>query len=265
MKELSYRSPNDLIQRRTNLMILDFDVLRFHSFDFFRYLLLDKSYFMQIDPMFLPMLRNHLPIAEQVDFYRSTCSNINPFDNFRHTAGSVKFNEIDQYINAMLKNPNAKSVMTQLSVSLYTSLCSSMMTTHVIRYRSDTTKPTCISDAKNIIIANVDEMFRPKDIAEYIVSNRINALMISSIDLAILVSAELLRLQYREPMTIMVCNYRYNYISINVQKESMLVLNHPQEITSLIDNYQYEFCTIDPFTGITYNKRILQNSEKKGT
>lgn len=264
-KRFAFQSPNDLITRKTKLMILDFDVTRYHSFDLFRYLLLDRDFFMHLDPIMLPLIQGCKPIAEQVDYYRSTCTNLNPFDNFTHTKGTVTAAQLDQQMNSMFANKAAKITETQLNVSLYPLLCSDKVSAVYVKYRNDPHKADCV-DYTNVKTEQVDEMFCPPKIAKYIIQSGINALMISSIDLAILIAKELIARDYHEPMTIMVCNYRYNYINVTLAmagNEVIQVMNHPAEITILTERYQYEFCAIDPFTGLTTCKRLLDGNPDK--
>lgn len=261
-KTFAFQNPNDLIKRRTNLLILDYDVTRYHSFDLFRYLLLDRDYFMHLHPIMLPFVQGCKPIAEWVDYYRSTCSNLNPFDNFTHMKGKVSASELDRQLNQFFSDKAAKITETQLNVSLYPLLCSDKVSTIYIKYRNDPHTADCIGYT-NVKTEVVDEMFCPQKIAKYIMQNNVNALLLSSIDLAVLIAKELISHEYLEPMTIMVCNYRYNYIEVTLTmagNEVIRVMNHPAEITIFTERYQYEFCAIDPYTGLTACKRLLDES-----
>ena len=250
--------PNDLIQRQSRILILDYDVTRFHSFDLFRYLLLNKSFFMQVDPIYLDgMIRGHKPIAEQVDFYRSTCSSLNPFDNFTKYKGSVKPAQLDSYMNAMFQNKNSVMTETELGNSLYTLLCANGIQAFWVHYRNDLHKAGFM-DATHISDDVVDEMFKPDEISDYIIRHAINSMIIGSVELAVIVSYRLIYKKYTTPMTIMICSYNYNYTSFELKGQSFKVLKHGEDILGLQNKYQYEFGTIDPYTGISRNKRLLE-------
>ena len=251
-----YSDPSELIKRKTKLLILDYDVSRFHSFDLFRYLMLDHSYFIGVDPKYLEMVSNHKPIAEQVDFYRSTCSSINPFDYFIHTADKIHTSELDRQMNLMFQNPRAAITGTDLSQTLYQVICSSTLDVHWIHYQNDPYVPE-FSIGTSIIIGTVNEMFKPREIASYIAKNGINSLIVSSIEFAILIIGELLHREYYNPMTILVCKYNYNYQEFDFKGAPMKALKCSNQIFGLQNKLQYEFGVLDTYTSISQNKRIL--------
>lgn len=253
---LPVADPNQLIQRQSRILILDYDVTRFHSFDLFRYLCLDKSFFMKMDPVYVEMFRGHKPIAEQVDFYRSTCSSLNPFDNFPVYKDQVQPNQLDQYMNSMFKNERAAIMETDLSTALYTVLCSTSVTGFWVHYQNDPHKAG-FADAVGLQSDVVDEMFRPKEIAKYIIKNAINSLIVSSVEFAILISSALIKEEYHTPMTLMICNYNYNYEPFEYKGNQFKQIKHVQTLLNLEDGYQYEIGMIDPFTGLTRNRLLV--------
>lgn len=261
--QFAYTAPNDLITRKTKLMILDFNVMRYHSFDLFRYLLLDHEYFIHIDPSMVPMVKDQLPIAELIDFYRNNSLTLNPFDQFTHTADRISAVELDYHTRRMCADSKAIITETQLGYNLYPVICANSVDTTYVHYRDDPFTPEFVNYS-NVKVIGVDQIFHPPGIAKYIMENTINAIMIGSVDLAILIAKELIVNQYHEPITIMVCNYRYNFQDQPIpmlDNKTIRVMNHSAEIVYLTDRYQYEFCAIDPYTGLSYAKQLLSEDE----
>ena len=69
---------------KTKLLILDYDVTRYHSFDFFRKLLLDRDMFIHLKPEFLPFVRMSDSLDQLWWLIRNNRM-INVDDNFTNT------------------------------------------------------------------------------------------------------------------------------------------------------------------------------------
>ena len=263
---LIIKDPNELIQRQSRLLIIDFDVTRYHSYDLFRYLLLDRHFFDDMDDQWLTMLSTIHDGMEQLDYYRSNCSNINPFENFKSYQNSgMTITELDQYINAMLSNPNAKAIDTELSKNLYTVFYRPGISMAWMHYKNDKHKPDFADGNIKFEDVPVDNIFDPDPIVEYIITNQINALLLSSVDYATILSVKLIGRNYKSPMTLMICNYRYNFIEFDFHGHPMRIIKHADILSQLEAGFQYEIGTIDPYSNLTKNRIALQSEQKGGT
>lgn len=93
-----------------------------------------------------------------------------------------------------------------------------------------------------------------KELSKIIVNLGLNAVMLSSVDLAVLISYCIHQdLNYKQPVSFIVANYRYNY--------SDKTMRQLQSMNMLELLYKDEFGIFDPFTGIAYRNRLQKLEE----
>lgn len=260
MNNLAVTDPNELIQRQTRLMIIDYDITRFHSFDVFRYLLLDRSFFMQLDPLYLGIISDHRDVVEQVYLYKSICSSMSPFDCFKHTKGMIHIDKLDQYIVPAIDNDIAHVTVTDLSDMLAPALYN--ITVEVVRicYEKDPFVPE-ISELKNMRNIKVDRIFDLDFITNTIISNNINSILLSSVEFAIAIATRIIQLGYDTPLTFILCNYNYNMTEIEYHGHKIKDLKFLVELAALEQVKQYEFGVIDPFSSIQHCIDLFEPTE----
>ena len=270
---MKYTDPNELISRTARILIVDYDVLRYHSFDMFRWLIRDPNYFIRVrDKNFLKSFasvgRN---VMDQVALYRSTCPSISPFEMLEHVP-ETDHDRLMKFLDRMLKDPKAKTTHTDMSIQLGSILNNAQITLHIRRHSSDNTDHILLNTPARtpIQISRSDRLLEPHEIVSYIRTNGINMVICSSIELITTIGILLIEQGYHEPMTMMFGSYYYNYMDIDIPKESRTVMTHLNKIpvlktfsicNELESQYQYEFGIFDSFTGITDTKRLFRRQE----
>lgn len=251
--------PNLLAQQVTRLLIVDYDVCRYHSFDLFRYSLLNWDMFQSLRPEYLNMLRLYREIADQVDCYRSTCVSINPFDNFDidHPEGH-RF--LEQKLCEMFKDEQSKVTPTDVGSRFDIVFNAQKMVGFLMRYKDDPYQSEF--ELSNLVtVFNEQSVLDPNRVAELIITNNINAVMISSVDMAILVAGRLVNSGYKSPMTFILGTYHYNYEPVLSGEVTMATMKHAREMYILETELRYEFGVFDPYSGLSYRNKITQNEE----
>lgn len=270
---MKYTDPNELISRTARILIVDYDVLRYHSFDMFRWLIRDPNYFIRVkDKDFLKSFasvgRN---VMDQVDLYRSTCPSISPFEMLEHVPITDQ-ERLMKFLDRMFTDPKAKTTHTDMSVQLGSILNNAQIALHVRRHTHDTTEHILLNTPARtpIQISHSDNLLDPHEIVSYIKDNGINMLICSSIEMITAIGVLLIEQGYTEPMTMMFGSYFYNYTNVDVPDESRTVMKHLNKIpilktftvcNELESQYQYEFGIFDPFTGITDTKKLFRRQE----
>ena len=237
------------ITENTKLLIINYDTMRYHSFDLFRYLLLNRDLFVRIKPEYKLFLKD-LEFEYQLNFYRHTMKDLNPLCNFDYIQYPNTELYFEQKLNDMFNNKRVKITPTNLSSQLGISFQRKDINGYLLQYKNDPYFP----EFKNLIkIINSDHVLNMTDAANVILSNNINAVIISSIKLAIELSLILIQNNYIRPMSFIIANYQYNYENNKLQDINIL--------NNLEYTYKYEFGLFDPFSGLTYKEKLRREIE----
>ena len=242
-----------LMMRQSKLLVMDYDVTRYHSFDLFRLLLLDKSMFMKIDPNLLPFVKER-DAGKQVFFYSRNAKSLSPYDNFTHTKDLVNLEKYEERLQTLFTDEQAMITRTDVSDQFDAVFQRSDITGYLLRYKKDPHKPTFIDKVKTY---EVDRMLDLRMAAAIIIKENINAVMLSSVDLAVLLSERLVEFEYMTPVTFIIGLYFYNFNPITN------MLKHVAELTTFEHKLNYEFGVFDPFSSLTYRFRMEKLLEEE--
>ena len=233
------------MMQMTRLLILDYDVTRYHSFDLFRYLLTDREMFFQCDQHLLEIAKRQ-GLAEQIIFYMRHCSNINPYDNFKGYKNTMKIDGLESKLNQLLSEDKLKTTQTNVAQQLRVIFDRPGITGYMLKYTED--KSTTDFDDKV-------KIYRSKNILDLrmalaiIQKHGINAIMVSSVDVAILVAEHLIKLDITYPITFIIGTYYYNY------NPDTGIMNKIDLMNVLEFKYKHEFGLFDPYSGINFTRK----------
>ena len=233
------------MMQATKLLILDYDVTRYHSFDLFRYLLLDEEMFKKCYAKYLPLIQSK-DIGEQILFYMRNCPNMSPFDNFKHLKNTVHIQELEDRMNEAFGDERMLSTPTDLSSRLGIIFSRSNITGYRLKYAKDPFDPEFNDQVKTFTSDHVLDL---RMAVEIVKKFGINAVMVSSIDTAVLLGAILVRQGYTSPISFIVGSYFYNY------DEQTGQLNQYRAMNVLEYSYKYEFGVFDPYTGLNTQRK----------
>ena len=223
----------------SRILIIDYDVTRFHSFDIFRYLLLDREFFRACDPTFLPLIKESNPLV-QLQFYIKHVSSINPFENFTHLK-DMKLVDMENRFKELLPSEAMVRTHTDIYHRLGLIFDRDGITGYLLRYPFDKTEIPWINKVK---VFTSEHMLDLRMAAAIIDKFRINTVFISSIEAAILLCAKLDTMEYDSPISFIVGSYGYNF------DPEIRAFKHLREMNAFEYTKKHEFGIFSPFSGL---------------
>ena len=226
----------------TKLLILDYDVTRYHSFDLFRFLLLDHDNFMHCNPSFIPMIKEEDPY-KQIKLYMKNATSLNPYGNFVGLYEDMKIVDMENSINQIITNELVHFTYTDLYHNFGVIFERHDVKGYVLRYKND---PHTTMWDDRVKVYKTDHMFDLAMAVAIIKKHRINTIIISSIDAAILLCGMLEKEEYTNSITFIIGNYLYNYLTDDNQPFS--IMKHMDYMRWYEQHRKYEFGLFDPFS-----------------
>lgn len=242
------------MMQASRILIIDFDVTRFHSFDLLRYKLMDKSWFQRCDIELVKYLAEHNDITEQVLYYKGTCSSPNSLLNFRGINPNMPTDEFELIMNEALNDQTGlmHTSPTDLSCSLDAIFQRNDIKGYWLHYKAD---DHFVSFKDSVKEFTSDRILDGAMALHIIEQFNVNCIVVSSIDMAIMIGTELYTHGFRQPITIVFGKYRYNF-------DEHGVVNHLEYVNALEYSMKYEFGTFEPYTRLLQvMKEIKRNDE----
>lgn len=237
------------MMKTTKLLVLDYDVTRYHSFDVFRFMLLEKENFMKCKKELYPMLEPGQVFWDKVLFYMEHCPNFNPFDNFEG-ANQLSIHELDDLMNTMLASDRVAVTRTDLDEQFRVVFDKPTVDGFLLQYENDVA-PSFTDTVKRYTSKKILDL---RMVMEIIQKENINAIMLSSVDLAVIIAERLLAMKDDRNISFIIANYWYNY-----DPETKL-MRHIQEMNILEYYRKHEFGIFDPFSSLHYKRKIEQEN-----
>lgn len=248
------------MMKATRLLIIDYDVMRYHSFDLLRYTLFTrKDLFGSLKKEYQKLIIPHQEVAEQVQFMRKNVEELNIFDMFNVDAGVHTSAECAEKFREMFTDKIAKITPTDISNRFNIVFNNSNITGYLLRYTGDPNIPTCYHMLTVYESPNVLDL---STAVKIITKHQINAVMIGPVVSAIELVARLADAGYKQPITVITGNYAYNYRSLEGD-EGWKVPFYSREMTYFSLKYRHEFGFFDPFTGLTYREKVIRQEEEQ--
>lgn len=235
--------------QKTKLLILDYDVTRYHSFDLFRYLLLDREMFMCLKPEFLPFVRLSSGLDQLWWFIRNN-RNINVYDNFSHTDHAVGLTEYEARLAEYNSDEKMYTTLTDVGKQFYVICDKKDISIYWLRYSHEDYHITGDDRIKIYHTKNVMDL---RMATALIIKEEINCVMVAYSELMILLIRSLIDNGYTKPISFILANYAYNY------DPNIGILRNIPLMNKLEYNYKYEFGLFDPFSGLHEERRSKPN------
>ena len=235
------------MMQATRLLILDYDVTRYHSFDLFRHLLREEEMFMHCDPVILNLIHKK-PIGEQILQYVKHNPNINPYDNFSSTKDQVKITEFENRLTRQMSE--LLVTPTDIGERLGMVFNRPNITGYTLRYKSDPYIPADDNLVKTYTSDHILDLRMALAIIEH---HSINAVMLSSVDLALFLSQKLISAGMISPMSFMIADYFYNH-----DPDTKLLRNVPY-LYQYEQLYKFEYGVYDPYTGLNMQRKEVSS------
>lgn len=235
----------------TNLLIVDYNVLRYHSFDWIRYKMMDLAYFDGLSPSY-SFLKTETNLANMIHMAKNTITSADPMSVFKQWCepNSHKFPEdLTKELIQMFNSNIERVTMTDLSKRIGIIFGRGDIHGFVVKFKSD--KKTEYDLPNNVKIVESDDMFNIDWLLNFIISNNINAVMVDSVDLAI-------ALAMKTPIqtSFMFGTYRYNFqMYYKSDTVHMPIVKGVRQMNVLEFKRKHEFGTFDPFGDLTEYER----------
>ena len=189
----------------TRLLVLDYDVTRYHSFDLFRFLSTRRELFDDCDER----IRNlYHPTVDQLAWYYQNAYSMNPYDHFTKLNGIIDASEMENRINNILQDELMRITPTDLNHQLGILFERNNVEGYLLKYTND---PHTVGWSDLVKVYTTDHLFNYNMAIAIIQKHRINAIMISSVEAAIVLCIKLEGYGYREPISFIIGDYGYNY------------------------------------------------------
>lgn len=235
---------------KSRILILDFDMIRYHSFELFTYLLLDENYFRNVaDFNFLKTFVSEAKdLNHKVLYYSRHVQSYNPYDLFKDDF-HVTVNEMENRMNGLFPKLT-RTIPTDLANYLGAVFSNKTVEGYLLKYRNDPVTPSYEHLLKKVY--TTDHVLDLRMAIEIIRKHQINTIFISSVHVAMQLIGYLMKMKYPERMSFFIATYYYNYDPKTGLMKFLNIMNKVEYLT------KYDFNTIDPFTGLN----ILRKYEK---
>lgn len=244
------------IMKATRLLIIDHDVTRYHSFDLLRYTLFKREdLFESLNQAYIKMITPHTEIAEQVQFMRTTVPKFNIFDMFDQDAGVHTTEEYSAKIKEMFSDKLSKITQTDVSTRFDVVFDKQNITGYLLRYKGEDNVPTCYN---KLTVYEDPNILTLEAAAKIIRKHQINAVMVCSNEMVVRLMTMLVKSGYTTPITFIIARYAYNFI---MDDNKCAAPTYNREMGFFEIQYKHEFGFFDPFSGLTFRYRLLQNEE----
>lgn len=244
-----------LMMQATRILIVDHDITRYHSFDLLRYTLFTRGdLFISTKSEYLPLLDGKTEITEQVSFMQHKVDKFNIYKMFDNDAGVETMKTYTDKMREMILSEHAKITPTDISRRFDIVFERSDITGYLLQYTGEKHRPGFYN---NVTVYEVENPLDPSVIIELIKTHHINAIMISSSEFVVRLIERLIAENLTYPITFIMGRYAYNFS----MKDG--VMEYPlfnRELGIAETRFKHEFGFFDPFGGINYQRRLLQNS-----
>ena len=247
------------IMKKTKLLILNHDVVRYHSFDLLRYQLFRDTqtrqfqHFSSILPEYRLFLHAKADIAEQVKFMQKQVKYFNVYECFSDSMGIDNVVAYTEKIQEMFQAPYGNYTRTDIASTFQIVFDRNDIEGYLLQYTNETCRPNW----HNLVTVYEDPFLLNLDAAtDIIVENNINAVMLCSSELALRLAYRLIERGYHNPMTILIGRYGYNFLFDNAGNWTLPIFN--AQLGLLEINYHYEIGYFDPYTGLTRQNKYAE-------
>lgn len=239
---------------KTNLLILDYNVLRYHSFDWIRYSLLKHENFKRLNPKYIELLNYSDDLTRSVAIAKREITEVNPLDVFSGYISECgkPFPASLSYELVQMFNSDAQHItMTDLSYRIGVIFGRNDIHGYLLKFRSDTKVEYNLPE--NVEVYESDHILNLSVLLKFIDEHNINAIMVDSVDLAASIAYKTKR-----QMTFMIANYRYNYDTL---LDGSLMIKGVRNLNALEYIKKHEFGFFDPFCDLTeYMRRKIHDT-----
>ena len=246
---------NPDMMKPTRLLIVDHNVCRYHSFDLIMWVLhglaanRDMERFAALKPMFHNLINPDLTFEDRIIHLKKYARSVNPADCFEPSAftnGEFTDDNYEDALARMMGSGDAWVTSTDMALRLDPLFDRRDFSGYILRYPNDSNRPIYydkLTVFEHCHVRDVDTICR------IVIHNRINAIMLDSVERAIAISYLLKSAVYQEHITFMIAHYGYNFITNDAGEPVMQKFNEVLGELEIACHHEYGY--FDPFTSIS--------------
>ena len=263
-----FQSLSPGVLQATKLLIVDHDVCMYHSYDLMTWYITD--YVLRNDLKGLASLDekyqylidyNAHDFKHRVRFMQTRFPYLDPWEAFEHRTAPRDVHQLSDAIHLMFKANWFPRTTTDVALGLGNIFNRKDIDGFVIRYTGDTAfTPRWYN---NVGLYEAKELLDTKMIADFIIQTGINAVMVCSIDLAVLICQEIESRKEKTnwPITFMIGRYAHNFVPGKYSGMGVERLGAFMNYYEL--KYRYEFGYFEPFSGLVNMPEEEEKPETK--
>ena len=243
------------MMKKTRLLVVNHDTLRYHSFDMLRHQLYldvkekDFEHFSSLKETFRPFWKVEKYVGDQVDLLRSECYHLNVFECFQKSLSVDTLQKYNERILQMVQSGESHITPTDLGIRLGIVFDRKDVTGFVLQHKGEKYKPEWYH---KVTVYETDDILDPngETIVDLIEQQNINAVFLPDVESIIRTVNHMVNRGRTEHITFIHANYAYNY-----ELKNGMRLRKYGELLDLIERtYRHEMGVFDPFTGISTMK-----------
>lgn len=235
------------------ILIVDYDINRFHSFGLYSRLLMDPTFFKtQRDPEFLKRFVKAPQAKDKMIEYIHNSVSYNPFlMSTNNTEENWPMDGYEDVLGAFLADKDMVPVFeTDISKRLNNVLYNDKVEGFLLKYKSD---PFVCGYEEDVKVFTSNHILDGRMAAEIVSRLGANVIFTSLIETAINIAVHSYILGARNPLTFYIANYKYNYDETRTMK-------YTGSIMGLEYSRKHSFISFDPFTSLSYT--VTRNKEE---
>ncbi len=225
----------------SKILIIDYDVTRYHSFDLFAYLLSNEDNFKRCDLNVLKHMCDHnVEWNDRMFWFAHNVSEFNIFNLFKDNIINDQ-NVYEKILNEQF--PNLGITTTDIDDRLGIIFQRKDIEGYILKYFKD---PHTVPYDNLLKTYQSDSILDLRMAMEIIRRHSIDTIMVSSIEIAMRIISLLIENKNVGNIgyTFIIANYRYNYDKNNLPKYLL-------DMNTIEYRYHFTFCVFDPFTGLS--------------
>ena len=263
MEETLFQTSNPEMMDPIRLLIVDHDVLRYHSFDLVRYTLREcvKSHdvdtFKSLQPNFQFLVNRKHTENEQIRLMRNRMESFYALDCFDVLKDKITLKEYEAWMRSMFASDDELITPTDIGRNFDVVFARSNVWGFLLRYKGDSYQPDFGARVKSIEVGSVLDLNLA---CEQILINRINGVLVANAQFCIELALKCVAAGIKWKIDFMVGRYAYNFV---VEDGKTIMPKYNEEFKNLELKYGFSFGYFDPITRLS--SPLYQNAIKEET
>lgn len=255
------------MMKDTRMLIIDYDVCRYHSMDVLvRQFQLDGDngdeglkHFLTFNADYEYIANSRNPLEGRIFRMVRDVPIMNVYQLFEDTLGVDTEEDYERKVNETISDPLSEVTLTDVTTRFQAVFDRRGITGCILRYPNEPIVPSYMD---KLVLFEDEHILDMRMAASIVISRRINTVMMADATCALKLINILRAHGYTDSITFILGCYGYNYI-FDPETHRRVTLMHNELFAAMELEYNYEFGYFDPFSGLSYKRRIMKSQEEK--